>query len=148
FASLSVAAFVPCALFFAAHNRAVTGSWFTLPYEVSRYQYGVPTTFTVERNPLPHRALSAEQQIDYDVQAATHGSGTDTFRNWIERLVSRIGFLRFFLFAPLWIALPAFLPALRQGRFLWLAGSVAAFWIADNFYPYFYPHYVAAISCA
>ena len=27
-------------------NKQATGSWGTLPYMLSRYQYGVPTTFT------------------------------------------------------------------------------------------------------
>jgi hypothetical protein len=29
----------------ALHNHAVTGSWTALPYQLSRYQYGVPATF-------------------------------------------------------------------------------------------------------
>ncbi|MGH9645983.1 MAG: hypothetical protein ACRD4E_04120, partial [Bryobacteraceae bacterium] len=50
------------------HDRAVTGSWTTLPYSVSRYQYGVPTTFTVQPNPIPHRELTHEQSVDYQAQ--------------------------------------------------------------------------------
>jgi hypothetical protein len=33
-------------------NREVTGSWTTIPYALSRYQYGVPTTFTFQPNPI------------------------------------------------------------------------------------------------
>ena len=44
--------------------------------------------------------------------------------------------------------LAAFLPALAEFRFAWLAGTVLLFALGDNFYPYFYPHYVAALTCA
>ncbi len=48
-----------------------------------------------------------------------------------------------------WIGL-AFLPAaaLRLGerRLAWAAGTVQLFMAADNF-PYFYPHYLAALAC-
>jgi len=49
-------------------NRAVTGSWTTLPYMASRYQYGVPTTFTFQPNPVPHRPMTREQELDYEIQ--------------------------------------------------------------------------------
>jgi hypothetical protein len=38
---------LPAAGLTLLHNKQVTGSWTTLPYMLSRYQYGVPTTFTV-----------------------------------------------------------------------------------------------------
>ncbi len=131
----------------ALQNKAVTGSWTTLPYMLSRYQYGIPATFTTQRNPIPHRELTIEQQVDYDEQAATHGKDTDTFATWFERLGQRALFFRFFLLAPLYLALPGFAVSLRESRFVRVVIAIAVFWIGDNFYPYFYPHYAAAAAC-
>jgi hypothetical protein len=128
-------------------NKQATGSWTTLPYQLSRYQYGVPTTFTIQPNPTPHLPLTREQQLDYDVQSEAHGSGTDTFARYWTRWAGRIAFYRFFLLAPLYLALPAFLFALREYRFAWVAITILIFSLGTNFYPYFYPHYVAALTC-
>ena len=128
-------------------NRAVTGSWTTLPYQVSRFQYGVPTTFTLQPNPTPHNPLTPEQQLDYEIQSAVHGPGTDTVVSYFARWVSRIRFYRFFLFAPLYAALPFALPYFRKRRFAWAAATVLLFSLGTNFYPYFYSHYIAAITC-
>src|SRR4029077_1179669 len=38
------------------HTKRATGEWTTPLYLLSRYQYGVPTTFTVQPKPIPHRA--------------------------------------------------------------------------------------------
>jgi hypothetical protein len=120
----------------------VTGSWSVLPYALSRYQYGVPTTFTFQANPVPHRALTPAQQLDYQAQSAVH----DRAGFW-DQLVERSGFYRFFFLAPLYLALPVFLFRLRERRFQWVAATLCLFAIADNFYPYFYPHYIAALAC-
>jgi hypothetical protein len=114
---------------------------------LSRYQYGVPTTFTLQANPAPHRELTASQQIDYEEQSATHGKDTDTLRTYVARLIARVRFYRFFFLPPLYLALPFFLPSLRQWRFAWVALALAAFSLGTNFYPYFYPHYIAAATC-
>jgi hypothetical protein len=102
----------------------------------------------LQPNPVPHRELTVEQQLDYEGQSITHGTQPETFARWVSRLGERVRFFRFFFFAPLYLALVAFLPALRERRFMWLTGAVALFWMADNFYPFFYPHYVAAVACA
>jgi hypothetical protein len=54
-------ALLPAITLMLAQNFAVTGSFTSLPYELSRYQYGVPTTFTFQPNPEPHRTLTQEQ---------------------------------------------------------------------------------------
>jgi hypothetical protein len=136
----------PFALLMAAQNKAVTGSFFILPYQLSRWQYGVPTTFTIQPNPVPHRELTSEQQLDYQAQSIIHGEGTDTFSSWMARLGERVHFYRFFFYPPLYLALPLFLLAVREFRFAWLAGTVLVFAIGDNFYPYFYAHYIAALT--
>ncbi len=129
------------------HNKQVTSSWTTLPYVLSRYQYGVPTTFTFQPGPVPHRPLTPEQQLDYETQSAVHGTDTETIGRYLERLVFRVRFYRFFFIAPLYLALPFFLMALRERRFLWVAATLLLFALGANFYPYFYPHYIAALTC-
>jgi hypothetical protein len=138
----AVLAFLPAVGLMALQNHAVTGSWTTLPYQISRYQYGVPTTFTFQGNPVPHRALTPAQQLDYQAQSAVHDGG-----DFWDRLAERTGFYRFFFPAPLYLALPVFLLRLRERKFQWVAATVVVFAAADNFYPYFYPHYIAALGC-
>jgi len=123
-------------------NKQVTGNWTILPYQLSRYQYGIPTTFTFQPNPIPHLPLTVEQQIDYDAQVDVHG-----FETYFTRLGGRIRFYRFFFLAPLYLALPAFLLTLRQYRYAWILIPLALFWLGEAFYPYFYPHYMAAVTC-
>jgi hypothetical protein len=138
---------LPAAGLTLLQNKQVTGNWTTLPYMLSRYQYGVPTTFTLQPNPTPHRELTASQQLNYEEQAATHGNGTDTIVDYLKRLAYRARFYRFFFLPPLYLALPFFLPALREWRFVWVALALAALSLGTNFYPYFYPHYIAAATC-
>jgi hypothetical protein len=128
-------------------NKQVTGNWTTLPYQLSRWQYGVPATFTFQANPIPHLPLTPEQQVDYDAQVDAHGKDTDTVASYVARLGSRVRFYRFFFLAPLYLALPAFLLMLRQYRFAWVLIALGLFWLGDAFYPYFYPHYIAVATC-
>jgi hypothetical protein len=137
----------PAILLTLLHNRQVTGSWTTLPYVLSRYQYGVPTSLTFQPNPVPHRELTAEQQLDYEAQLSVHGKHEDTIGAYLERLAFRTRFYRFFWIAPLYLALPFFVSALQEFRFAWVAASLLLFALGANFYPYFYPHYIAAVTC-
>ena len=137
----------PAIVLTLAQNKQATGSWTTLPYMLSRYQYGVPTTFTFQPNPIPHRQLTPEQQLDYETQAAVHGSDTDNIGRYFERLLFRLRFHRFFWIAPLYLAFPFFLLALREKRFIWVVCTLLLFSFGANLYPYFYPHYIAAATC-
>ena len=145
-AAPAVLALLPAIALLLLHNRAVTGSWTTLPYALSRFQYGVPTTFTFQANPVAHAQLTAAQQLYYDGQAVVHGP-IDTFGTYLERLFSRAGFYRFFFLTPLVLALPFFLLRLREFRFAWVALTLLVFALGANFYPYFFPHYIAAGTC-
>jgi hypothetical protein len=140
-------AMLPALLLTAVHNKAVTGSFTTLPYMLSRYQYGIPATFTFQKNAVPHRELTQEQKLDYQAQSDVHGDTPETVATYFTRLASRIRFFRFFLLPPLYIALLFFLPALREPRYLWASASVAIFALGSNVYPYYYPHYIAAVTC-
>jgi hypothetical protein len=128
-------------------NKQVTGSWTTLPYELHRYQYGVPATFTLQSNPTPHRTLTVQQQLDYRMQSSVHGDGTDTVASYMQRFGYRMRFYRFFFLVPLYLALPFFLGSMREFRFAWVALCLLVFALGANFYPYFYPHYIAAVTC-
>jgi hypothetical protein len=147
--SLTIAASVLLATgcLMLVQNKQVTGSWTTLPYQLSRWQYGIPATFTFQPNPIPHLPLTIEQQVDYDAQVDAHGTNTDTVAGYVARLGSRVRFYRFFFLAPLYLALPVFLLLLRQYRFAWVLIALGIFWLGDAFYPYFYPHYIAAATC-
>ncbi|MDP9169156.1 MAG: hypothetical protein M3N54_00950 [Acidobacteriota bacterium] len=124
-------------------NEAVTGSWTRLPYMLSREQYGIPAAFTFQKMPEPHRQLTQEQQLDYLAQKDVHDSSGSYWPRWAGRLK----FLRFFLLPPMYIALLYFVPELRRKRYLWAAGCMLLFSLGTNIYPYFYPHYIAAVAC-
>ncbi len=128
-------------------NKAVTHSWTTLPEELSQYQYGVPTTLTIQALPIPHHQLTPEQQLDYQAQSLTHGPGTDTLGRYLSRLEYRIRYYRFFFLAALYPAILAFLFALRERRFVWVAGTLAIFALGTNLFPYLLVHYLAAVTC-
>jgi len=146
-ACIAALAALPAIALTLLQNRQVTGHWTTLPYMLSQYEYGVPTSFTLQPVPAPHRPLTQEQKTDYDLQAAVHGNSPDSFSAFLERLGKRVRFYRPFFPVPLFLALPAFFPALGQVRFLWVALSLAVLGLGANFYPYFYPHYIAGGAC-
>ena len=127
-------------------NKAVTGSWTTLPEMLSQYQYGVPAALTVESNPVPHRDLTREQALDYKMQLSFH-TGPETMTSYLERLEYRVRYYRFFFLAPLYLALVVFLVTIREFRFLWVALTLLLFSLGVNFFPAFQLHYIAAVTC-
>ncbi len=128
-------------------NKAVTGSWTTLPYALNRYEYGVPTTFTFQANPMSHRQLTGDQELDYRAESAIHGDDTDSPGRFASRLAYGARFGRFFLLPPLYVAFLSFLVTIRERRFAWVIAALAVFALGTTFFPYFYPHYVAAVAC-
>ena len=142
----ALAVLLPAAGLVLLHNRAVTGSWTTLPYALSQAQYGVPQTFTFQKIAVPTAKLTPAQELYFEGQAAVHGP-VDTVGTYLDRLGSRAGFARFFFAAPLFLALPFFLPLVREYRYAWLAMSCALFALGANFYAYFFPHYMGALTC-
>ena len=138
---------LPAIALSALQNKQVTGNWTTLPYQLSRYQYGVPAAFTWQSNPQPHNELTGEQQMQYKMQTSFRASGPETIQTYLQRLVYRVRFYRFFFLAPLYVALPFFLLKLRDPRFLWVAITLAIFALGVNFYPFFETHYLGALTC-
>jgi hypothetical protein len=147
--SVSIAALMvlPALGLILLHDKKVTGGWTTLPYALCRYQYGVPCTFTVQSNPVPHRELTIEQQTAYEVQSFVHGASTDTLASFLTRLAGRVRFYRFFFLPPLYLALPAFFWSFRDPRMRVVFYTLFIFFIGTNVYPYFYAHYVAGVTC-
>jgi hypothetical protein len=128
-------------------NHAVTHSWTNLPEQLSRYQYGVPAALTIESNPTPHLELTPQQEMDYRAQALTHGSGGDSVLKFLLRLEYRVRLYRFFFLPPLYLALLAFLFALRDSNMRRVAVTLAIFALGTNFFPYLLDHYLAAVTC-
>jgi hypothetical protein len=94
-------------------NKAITGSWTTLPYALSRYQYGVPAAFTWQENPQPHEDLTREQELQYKMQTSFRAGGNGDHSELFTAPGIRVRFYRFFFLAPLYVALPFFLLAAR-----------------------------------
>jgi hypothetical protein len=127
-------------------NRQVTGHWTTLPYSLSQYQYGVPASLTIQPNPVPHMQLTPQQEMDYRMQMSFQPYGGESLRTYLERLEYRVRFYRFYFLPPLYLALAAFLPALRQYCFAWAAATLGLFALGTNFFPAFQVHYIAAVT--
>ena len=130
-----------------AQNKAVTGSWSTLPYQLSQYQYGVPAALTFQANPTPHADLTREQQMDYRMQSSFRGGGQETLGSYLLRLEFRVRYYRFFYLPALYLALPLFLVSMRQWKLLWVALTLALFALGINFFPAYQLHYAAACTC-
>jgi hypothetical protein len=128
-------------------NKQITNSWTTLPYALSRYQYGVPAAFTWQSNPQPHQELTREQQFQYKMQNSFRASGPETVKTYLQRLEYRVRFYRFFFIPPLYVALPFFFLKLRDSRFAWVALTLLLFALGVNFYPFFEVHYLGALTC-
>jgi hypothetical protein len=143
-AALVVAAAVGLSLL---QNRQVTGRWTTLPYSLSQYWYGVPAALTFQPNPAPHADLTPQQQMDYRMQLSFRPSGGETLRTYLERLEYRVRYYRFYFLPPLYLALAAFLPCLRQYRYAWAVLTLTLFALGTNFFPAFQVHYIAACTC-
>jgi hypothetical protein len=128
-------------------NKQVTGSWTTLPYALSQYQYGVPAALTFQANPVPHRELIREQELDYKMQLSFRGEHAETMGSYLLRLAYRIRYYRFFFMPPLYLALPFFFVALRDRRFVWVTICPLIFAMGVNFFPAFQYHYMAGVTC-
>jgi hypothetical protein len=145
--ALAVLVCLPAIGIMLAQNKQVTGSWTTLPYTLSQYQYGVPAALTFQTPPVPLNELTHEQQMDYKMQLAFRNSEKETVGSYLQRLVFRIRSYRFYFYPPLYVALIAFLVTIREYRFMWIAATALIFALGTNFYPLFLPHYIGALTC-
>jgi len=138
---------LPAFVLSLAQNKQITGSWTMLPYMLSRYQYGVPGSFTWQAGVVPHLELTREQQLQYKMQTSFRASGPETLGTYLQRLEYRVRFYRFFFLPPLYLALPFFFVRMREWRFAWVAVTLLLFALGINFYPFFEVHYLGALTC-
>ena len=147
-APIVILALIPSIGITLLQNKSVTGHWMTLPYQLSQYQYGVPASLTLQPNPVPHRELTPQQQLEYKSQLAFRGSDKETIQSYLLRLEYRVRFYRFFFLAPLFLAIPAFcFAALREFRYAWVLLTLLIFALGINFFPAFQLHYLGAVTC-
>jgi hypothetical protein len=71
----------------------------------------------------------------------------ETLLSYLLRLEYRVRYYRFFFLPALYLVLPFFFLSLREYRFIWVALTLLLFALGANFYPFFYPHYIAALTC-
>jgi hypothetical protein len=138
---------LPAAGLVLTQNKQVTGSWLTLPYALSQYEYGVPASFTFQPHPVPHNPLTREQEMDYKMQRAFRSADQETLFTYLKRLLYRARYYRFYFYPALYLALITYLVRMREYRFLWVAATALIFALGTNFYPLFLTHYVAALTC-
>jgi hypothetical protein len=144
---------IPLLFFFAAlgitalQNKSVTGNWTMPPYRLSQIQYGVPAALTFLEDPLPQRALTPQQALEYKSQIAFRGNQPENLATFLLRLEYRVRYYRFFFLAPLYLALPLLFFSLREFRVRWLFLTLALFALGVNFFPAFQLHYLAAVTC-
>jgi hypothetical protein len=136
-----VLAVIPAIALTLAQNKAVTGRWTVLPYQVSRDQYGVPAAFTSQPDPVPQRDLTYEQKLDYQTQTQVHD--IEARSSFLQRVGGRVRYARFFLLPPLYVLILF----VWWRQVLWAVGSILFLTLGVTLYPYFYPHYIAAVAC-
>ena len=137
---------LPAVVLTLFHDKAVTGSWTMSPATLSRYEYGVPAALTFQPDPIPHRELTPQQQNFYKMQISLAGAKPESIGSYLSRLEYRIRWYRFFLLAPLYLALLAFLLSVREFRDLWLLLTLGVFALGSNFEADFEFQNVAAIA--
>src|SRR5437879_4832517 len=108
-----------------------------LLHSLHRSHYG---PFCVDR---PCRAGAFEQDPGVGARSEEH---TSELQSPMYLVCPHIYTLSLHDALPIYLALPFFVPALRQFRFVWVLGSVLLFGLGTNFYPYFYTHYIAATT--
>ena len=147
-APLVILAVLPAIGLTLLQNKSITAHWTMLPYQLSQYQYGVPASLTLQPNPVPHRELTPQQQLEYKSQLAFRESEKETMQTYLLRLEYRVRFYRFFLLAPLFLAIPAFcFAAFRELRYAWVLLTLLLFALGINFFPAFQLHYLGAVTC-
>ena len=146
-ATIAAFAVVPAIVLVLAQNKSVTGHWLMLPYQLSQQQYGVPTSMTFQTAPAPHRQLTPQQALEYRSQMSYRDRNGESLQSYLLRLEYRVRYYRFFFLPALYLTLPFFFIALREYRFVWVALTLLLFILGANFYPFFYPHYIAALTC-
>jgi hypothetical protein len=97
---------------------------------------------------VPHRELTAQQQLEYKSQLAFRQSDKETVQSYLLRLEYRVRYYRFFFLAPLFLAIPAFcFAAIREPRYGWVLLTLLLLALGTNFFPAFQLHYLGGVTC-
>jgi len=138
---------VPAILLTLVHDKRVTGEWLKMPEMLSQEQYGVPAALTFQKDPVPHRVLTPEQDTEYKIQMSFKGGPVETLGSYLRRLEFRVRCYRFFYLTPLYLVLPLFLTMLGEWTFIWVALTLGIFALGINFFPAYQHHYLGAVTC-
>ena len=129
----------------ALHNRAVTGSLKTLPYQLSQQVYGVPQSLLWQKA-IPEPVLRfPELKEVYWWQREVKD---EAIEEPVRRSVSVLSRTWRFFVNP-WFSLPIVLLVflLKDRQVVLGAGIVLCGLAATMLYPFFFEHYLAAYSC-
>ena len=140
---LSIQVFTGCVT--VLHNRAVTRSFTTLPYQFSQQVLGVPQSLLWQK-PIEEPGLRfAELKEMYWWQREVKDRAHTRPARWLGDILHNT----WEWFVTPWYTLPiALLVLLLKDRQVLLGvGMVACALAAGVLYPFFYPHYIAAYSC-
>jgi hypothetical protein len=129
----------------AIHNRAVTGSYLTLPYQLSQQVYGVPQGFVVQPIVVAPDFRFEEASKVYRWQLEVRQRAE---REPLRRLSLALYCGWWFFLTP-WYTIPL-VPLLRRAldrRVLLALGTIGCALSATVLYPFLYAHYLAAYTC-
>lgn len=129
----------------AVHNRAVTGSLTTLPYQLGQQVYGVPQSFLWQK-PIEEPPLRfAEIKEMYSWQRrAKNWTSAHPVHHWGGNLYHAWAF-----YVGPWYSLPIVLLVfrLKDWQVILSGGIITGALTACVLFPFFFPRYIAAYSC-
>lgn len=127
------------------HNRAVTGSFATLPYQLSQQAYGVPQSL-LWQPPIKPPTFRFKEAKDMYWWQRTYKDAHQ--RQLIRRYVG-ILFTAWVFYVTPWYSVPILLAlVVLRDRDVFLAGTLILTTLASGvLYPFFIAHYIAAYSC-
>ena len=129
----------------AAHDRAVTGSYTTMPYQLSQRKYGVPQSFLWQK-PIQEPALNLrELKAMYEWQRGRK----DLLDQHPFRRCAAVIYNMWLFFVTPWFTLPVLMAGLLLIRDYEVRAAVALLAVAAGagaFYPFFAARYIAAYS--
>ena len=140
---LSIQIFAGCVTAF--HNSAVTGSFTTLPYQLSQQVYGVPQSLlwqeAIEEPALRFAELKELYWWQREVKDRTRTQPV----LWLADIL----YTTWEWFVNRWYSLPILLLVclLKDRQVILGVGMMACALVAGVLYPFFFPHYIAAYSC-
>ena len=129
----------------ALHNRAVTGSFTTLPYQLSQRVYGVPQGFLFQK-PVDRPALRFN---DLNQVYSWQRKMRDLHRREFLRHWATVLYGAWHFYITPWYTLPILLLVFkpRDRLVLFACGTIACALACSSMYPFFFPHYVAVYAC-